>query len=59
MDLHADPGLNLTVYTTSPGTPSHDALRLLASWAATLDPTDNQPHGQTDQPQDTGPPKRN
>ncbi|WP_103962151.1 helix-turn-helix transcriptional regulator [Nonomuraea solani] len=37
MDLHADPGLNLTVYTAAPDTPSHDALRLLASWAATLD----------------------
>ncbi|WP_218158595.1 helix-turn-helix transcriptional regulator [Streptosporangium canum] len=37
MDLHADPGLNLTVYTAAPDTPAHDALRLLASWAATLD----------------------
>ncbi|MFI7643202.1 helix-turn-helix transcriptional regulator [Nonomuraea sp. NPDC049400] len=37
MDLHADPGLNLTVYTAAPDSPSHDALRLLASWAATLD----------------------
>ncbi|GAA2208907.1 helix-turn-helix transcriptional regulator [Nonomuraea monospora] len=37
MDLHADPGLSLTVYTAAPDTPSHDALRLLASWAATLD----------------------
>ncbi|MFC4013371.1 helix-turn-helix transcriptional regulator [Nonomuraea purpurea] len=45
MDLHADPGLNLTVYTAAPGTPSCDALRLLASWAATtLD--------QVEQPQD-------
>ncbi|MFI0444256.1 helix-turn-helix transcriptional regulator [Actinomadura sp. 6N118] len=57
MDLHADPGLHLTVYTTAPDTSSHDALRLLASWAATLDPTDDQ----SDQPQDTEPPhtKRN
>ncbi len=45
MDLQADPGLNLTVYTAAPDTPSHDALRLLASWAATL----------ADHPQDTGP----
>ncbi|MEV0615635.1 helix-turn-helix transcriptional regulator [Nonomuraea sp. NPDC050404] len=44
MDLHADPGLNLTVYTAAPDTPSHDALRLLASWAATLDQPD-QPSG--------------
>ncbi|PZG23753.1 helix-turn-helix transcriptional regulator [Nonomuraea aridisoli] len=45
MDLNADPGLNLTVYTAAPDTPAHDALRLLASWAATLDRTqDDQPH---------------
>ncbi|MGC5016535.1 helix-turn-helix transcriptional regulator [Streptosporangium sp. DT93] len=37
IDLHADLGLNLTAYTAAPDTPSHDALRLLASWAATLD----------------------
>ena len=37
MDLTADPGLTLTVYTAEPSSPSHDALRLLASWAATLD----------------------
>ncbi|WP_043633442.1 helix-turn-helix transcriptional regulator [Nonomuraea candida] len=43
MDLHADPGLNLTVYTAAPDTPSHDALRLLASWAATLDRSER-PH---------------
>ncbi|GAA5056483.1 transcriptional regulator with XRE-family HTH domain [Thermocatellispora tengchongensis] len=43
MDLHADPGLNLTVYTATPDTPSSDALRLLASWAATLDQP-AQPH---------------
>jgi transcriptional regulator with XRE-family HTH domain len=28
-------GLRLTIYTAEPGTPSEDALRLLASWAAT------------------------
>jgi hypothetical protein len=27
--------LNLTAYTAEPGTPSEDALKLLASWAAT------------------------
>ncbi|MFF4621835.1 MmyB family transcriptional regulator [Nonomuraea jabiensis] len=50
MDLQADPGLNLTVYTAAPDSASHDGLRLLASWAATLDPAD--------QPQDvdTSPP---
>jgi transcriptional regulator with XRE-family HTH domain len=35
MELPADPGLALTVYTAEPGSPSEDALRLLASWAAT------------------------
>ncbi len=35
MALEADEGLTLTVYTAEPGTPSHDGLRLLASWAAT------------------------
>jgi transcriptional regulator with XRE-family HTH domain len=35
MALEADEGLTLTAYTAEPGTPSHDALVLLASWAAT------------------------
>jgi transcriptional regulator with XRE-family HTH domain len=35
MDLPADPGLTLTAYTAEPGSPSEDALTLLASWAAT------------------------
>ncbi len=37
MPLPADPGLTLTAYSTSPGTPAYDALRLLASWAATVE----------------------
>lgn len=32
MALDADEGLILTAYTAEPGTPSHDGLRLLASW---------------------------
>jgi transcriptional regulator with XRE-family HTH domain len=32
--LAADPGLTLITYTPEPGSPSKDALRLLASWAA-------------------------
>jgi hypothetical protein len=36
MDLPADPGLTLTVYTAEPGSSSEDGLRLLASWAATV-----------------------
>lgn len=30
----AEPGLTPTVYTAEPGSPSDEALRLLASWAA-------------------------
>ena len=40
MDLPADPGLSLVVYSAEPGSPSEDALNLLASWAATLDQTE-------------------
>jgi hypothetical protein len=36
LDLTSD-GLRITAYTAEPGTPSHDALNLLASWAATVD----------------------
>jgi hypothetical protein len=35
MELPADPGLTLTVYTAEPGSPSAEKLALLASWAAT------------------------
>jgi transcriptional regulator with XRE-family HTH domain len=35
--LPADPGLSLVVYGAEPGSASQDGLRLLASWAATLD----------------------
>jgi MmyB-like transcription regulator ligand binding domain len=35
--LAADPSQSLPVYTAEPGSPSQDALRLLASWAATTD----------------------
>jgi hypothetical protein len=46
MDLPADPGLSLVVYSAEPGSASQDGLRLLASWAATLDQLD---HAATDQ----------
>ena len=39
LPLPADPGLTITAYTAEPGTASHDALALLASWAATTDQT--------------------
>jgi hypothetical protein len=35
MDLRADPGLTVTIYSAEPGSSTEDALRLLASWAAT------------------------
>ena len=35
LDMAAEPGLTLTVYTAEPGSPSEEGLRLLASWAAT------------------------
>ena len=35
LDLSADAGLSLLVYTAEPGSATGDALRLLASWAAT------------------------
>ena len=37
MELSADTGLTLTAYTAEPGSASEDALKLLASWAATHD----------------------
>ena len=37
--LPSDPGLSLVVYGAEPGSASEDGLRLLASWAATLDST--------------------
>jgi hypothetical protein len=37
LELPADTGLTVLVYTAEPGTSTHDALELLASWAATLD----------------------
>ena len=40
MDLPADPGLALVAFSADAGTPADDALRFLASWAATHDPAD-------------------
>jgi hypothetical protein len=34
MDLRSEPGLAMTIYTAEPGSPSAEALALLASWAA-------------------------
>ncbi|MBT2225146.1 helix-turn-helix transcriptional regulator [Nonomuraea sp. NEAU-A123] len=40
LGLAADPGLSLIAFTAPPGTPDDDALKLLASWAATHTPAD-------------------
>ncbi|HTZ05777.1 MAG TPA: helix-turn-helix transcriptional regulator [Gaiellaceae bacterium] len=37
LEVAADPGLTMFVYTAEPGTKSEEALRLLGSWAATAD----------------------
>ncbi|WP_329126400.1 helix-turn-helix transcriptional regulator [Streptomyces sp. NBC_01465] len=34
LELPAQPGVTLTAYSAPPHTPDHDALRILASWAA-------------------------
>lgn len=43
LELPADPGLRINVYTADPGTPSEDALKVLASWAATQSETTKAP----------------
>jgi transcriptional regulator with XRE-family HTH domain len=40
MALHADDGMTMSVYTAEPGSPSAQALDLLASWSATPEPAD-------------------
>ncbi|MFK0170656.1 helix-turn-helix transcriptional regulator [Streptomyces sp. NPDC090306] len=37
LPIPTDPGLTLTALSAEPGTPAHDALKLLATWYATLD----------------------
>ncbi|MBP1240860.1 transcriptional regulator with XRE-family HTH domain [Frigoribacterium sp. PvP120] len=37
MEPMGQPGLNLLVYAAEPGSPTEERLRLLASWAATVD----------------------
>jgi transcriptional regulator with XRE-family HTH domain len=43
LDLAADPGLTIFTYTAEPGSRSDDALKLLGSWAATVDPAESAP----------------
>ena len=40
LDLAADPGLTLFTYTAEPGSRSENALKLLDSWAATVNPAE-------------------
>lgn len=40
MELTADPGLTLIAFGAEAGSPADDALRILASWAATHEPAD-------------------
>jgi hypothetical protein len=43
MELPSEPGLFLNVYTATPDSPSADALKMLASWAATQDIAEESP----------------
>ena len=43
LDLAADHGLTIFTYAAEPGSRSEEALRLLGSWAATVDATDRSP----------------
>jgi len=45
LDLPADPGWHLYTFTADPGSPSEERLRLLASWAATLEKEKAGPSG--------------
>jgi len=40
LELAADPGLSLIAFSAEAGSPDGDALKLLASWAATHAPAD-------------------
>ena len=39
MDLRSEPGLSMTIFTAEPDSPTAQALALLASLAATQQPT--------------------
>jgi transcriptional regulator with XRE-family HTH domain len=41
LDLPADHGLTIFTYTAEPGSRSEEALKLLGSWAATVDPAES------------------
>jgi hypothetical protein len=48
MELSADPGLAITIWTAEPGSKSAEALSLLGSWAAT--PEQPEPQEAADHP---------
>ena len=48
LELSADDGLSMAVFTAEPGSASQQALDLLASWTATPQPTDDVPARTTD-----------
>ena len=37
LELPSEPGMQLNIYTAAEGTPTSDALKLLASWVASQD----------------------
>ncbi|WP_330455607.1 helix-turn-helix transcriptional regulator [Streptomyces sp. NBC_00820] len=43
LEMAAEPGLTLTIYTAEPGSPSEEGLRLLATWFATQDADATEP----------------
>jgi hypothetical protein len=51
-ELPADPGLTLLVYTAESASPTHDALALLASWAATTTSADGSSRTEARQPRE-------
>lgn len=52
MDVSADPGLSLLIYTAEPGSATEEKLRLLGSWAATTPPAAT---GQKSRPRESQP----
>ncbi|AYN37749.1 XRE family transcriptional regulator [Streptomyces dangxiongensis] len=45
LEMAAEPGLTLTIYTAEPASPSDEGLRLLASWAAPHEADVSSPQG--------------
>ena len=56
LEIPADPGLTIIAYTAEPGSPTRQALDLLASWAATPGNVPAAQAGRTDPAAETPPP---